>query len=255
MIKGVLLDLGGVFYVGNELLPGADEAVQALDDAGIPFRFVTNTSRRSRRKLVEKLSAIGFRTTAEQIFTAPLAVRHYLEKNRLRPFLIVHPDLEEEFAGLPQEDPDAVVLGDAGEAFCYDRLNTAFRLLMEGAPLLCVGVNRYFREPEGLSLDAGPFVRALEFATATEAQVLGKPAAGFFLDAVADLGCRPHEAVMVGDDVESDVGGALAAGLQGMLVRTGKYRPGDEEAIGEGGGVAADIGEAVARILAERERP
>lgn len=255
MIKGVLLDVGGVLYVGEEVLPGAREAVRALNEAGIPLRFVTNTSRRSRRSLVEKLSAMGFAATAEQIFTAPLAVRHYLEKNRLRPFLIVHPDLEEEFADLPQDNPDAVVLGDAGETFTYAKLNAAFRLLLAGAPLISVGENRYFKEAEGLSLDVGPFVRALEYAAGTEALVLGKPAPGFFMDALTDLGCRPQEAAMVGDDALSDVEGAAKAGLQGILVGTGKYREGDEKRMGPRGVAFGNVREAVEWILRERGRP
>jgi len=254
MIKGVLLDLGGVLYVGDKALPGAKEAVKALNDADMPLRFVTNTSRRSRRSLVEKLSAMGFGVRPEQIFTAPLAVRHYLEKNRLCPYLIVHPALEEEFVGLPQNDPGAVVLGDAGEGYTYRRLNDAFRLLLAGAPLLAVGENRYFQQADGLSLDVGPFVRALEYAAGTEARVLGKPSPDFFLEAVADLGCRPQEVVMVGDDVESDVGGAMAAGLQGILVRTGKYREGDEEKMGPSGMLAGDVREAAEWILAGLER-
>ncbi len=82
-----------------------------------------------------------------------------------------------------------------------------------------------------MSLDAGPFVVALEYALGREATVLGKPSADFFRAALDSLGCGPEQAVMVGDDVEADVGGALAAGIAGLLVRQGKYRVGDESRI------------------------
>lgn len=247
-IKGVLLDLSGTLHIGPEALPGAVEAVHRLRRTGLKVRFVTNTSRQSRRMLLERLQRIGLDISPEHLFTAPFAVHEYLRERQLRPFLIVHPNLEEDFSDLPRENPDAVVLGDAGEAFCYERLNAAFRLLLDGAPLLSVGDNRYFRESDGLSLDVGPFVRALEFAAGKKVIVLGKPSSGFFHRAVTDLGCRPDETVMVGDDVESDVNGALAAGLQGVLVRTGKYRPGDDVAI-SGGTVLENIGTAVEWIL------
>jgi HAD superfamily hydrolase (TIGR01458 family) len=94
-----------------------------------------------------------------------------------------------------------------------------------------MGSNRYFKESDGLSLDIGPFLRALEYAAGVQGTVLGKPSADFFHAAVADMGLEPGEVLMVGDDAEADVQGALDAGLQACLVRTGKYRPGDEDRI------------------------
>jgi HAD superfamily hydrolase (TIGR01458 family) len=249
MIRGVLLDLSGVLYVGDRALPGALGAVERLDGSGLPVRFVTNTSRSTRRMIWEKLTRMGFAIPPEHIYTASMAVQRHLREHDLRPYLIIHPDLEPEFADFSREDPNAVVLGDAGPAFRYENLNAAFRLLLQGAPLLSVGDNRYFMENDGLSLDVGPFVRGLEFAAGTPALILGKPAAEFFYSALAEIGCLPEAAVMVGDDAGSDVEGALRAGLQGVLVRTGKYRPGDEQHIGSRGVMAEDVGAAVEWIL------
>ena len=118
------------------------------------------------------------------------------------------------------------MVGDAGPYFNYDRLNTAFREIDRGAPFIA----RVFRDDDGeLSLDAGAFVRALEHASGSEALLMGKPSAAFFLASVASLGCDPVQVAMVGDDAESDVAGGLKAGLgMGVLVKTGKYRDGDE---------------------------
>lgn len=251
MIQGILLDLSGTLYVGNKLLPGADVALQKLLAAGLPVHFVTNTSRSTRRQIHDKLRQMGLDLPTEHIFTAPRAVCDYLLHHRLRPWLLVHPELEEEFAEFDRANPNAVVLGDAGPAFTYERLNQAFRLLLDGARLLAVGDNRYFREPEGLSLDAGPFVRALEYAAGVRALILGKPSGEFFSEAVSRLGCRPEETLMVGDDVFADVNGALRAGLQAALVKTGKYRPGDERHIeAERGRCFQHMEELVQAILA-----
>jgi HAD superfamily hydrolase (TIGR01458 family) len=251
MIKGVLIDLSGTVHIGDRAIPGAAAAVQRLQRAGIPFRFVTNTSRKTRRMLHGELLRLGFEVPAGHIFTAPLAVRRYLEQHALRPFLLVHPHLIPEFADLPQENPSAVVIGFAQHAFTYASLNRAFQLLKDGRLLLATGKTRYFQGTDGLDLDAGPFVAALEYAAETEALVLGKPSSQFFLGAVEELGCRPDETIMVGDDAVSDVGGALAAGLRGMLVQTGKYRPGDEGKTGSPGAVPVrDIVAAVEQILA-----
>jgi HAD superfamily hydrolase (TIGR01458 family) len=95
---------------------------------------------------------------------------------------------------------------------------------MDGAELIALQKNRFWMTPSGLSLDVGPFVTALEYAAATEAYVVGKPAPGFFDTTLATIPAEPWRSVMVGDDVESDIGGAQRAGLTGILVRTGKYR-------------------------------
>jgi HAD superfamily hydrolase (TIGR01458 family) len=99
---------------------------------------------------------------------------------------------------------------------------------VDGAQLLALQKNRYWRREDGLSLDAGPFVAALEYASGRSATVVGKPEREFFELALRELGLAPHEAAMVGDDAEADVAGAQIAGLKGIQVRTGKYRPGVE---------------------------
>jgi HAD superfamily hydrolase (TIGR01458 family) len=252
-IGGVLLDLSGVLYVGEQALPGAVDAVRRLRLSGLPLRFLTNVTRTPTVSLLERLRGLGFALDEGELFTAPVAAREYLLAQRLQPYLLVHPDLRSEFAALSREPYNAVLVGDAGEGFSYGNMNSAFRLLMEGAPLLAMGNNRYFRAEGGFFLDIGPYVTALEYATGTSALVLGKPARAFFDEAVASLGCETQRAVMIGDDALADVEGALLAGLQGILVQTGKYRPGDEAAIGTGGArVFADISSAVAWILGER---
>ena len=140
------------------------------------------------------------------------------------------------------------MVGDAGDHLRYAGINQAFRLLKAGAPLLALGRNRYFKETDGLSMDAGPFVAALEYAAGVSAELLGKPAPALFAAALRPLGCIPAQAVMIGDDVEADVNGALAAGLGGILVRTGKFRPGDEMRLAAGGTVVDHIGAAVASL-------
>jgi HAD superfamily hydrolase (TIGR01458 family) len=231
-VEALLLDLDGVVYVGGELLPGSREAIHRLRAAGIPTRFITNTTRRSRRQIAEKLVEMGLPVAAEEIFTPAALACDQLRKDGLTPFLIAYPDLAEDFAGLTDKGRSAVVIGDAGPFFSYDRLNQAFRLVMHGAPLLALAKNRFFLDHDReLSLDAGAFVAALEYASGRSAIVFGKPAAAFFELAAKSFICPLDRVVMIGDDAESDVGGAKSAGLGGILVRTGKYRPGQEKVL------------------------
>ncbi len=228
----VLLDLGGVVYVGDEPIPGAVDAIARLRDGGLPLRFLTNTTRTPHGELLGMLRRMGLSVEDEELFTPALAARQLIEKEGLEPHLLIHPALEADFAGLAPGKRKAVVVGDAGQGFTYDALNAAFRVLVQGAEFLALANNRSFRDGDGqLSLDAGPFVQALAFASGCEPVVLGKPAQPFFQAALNSVGCSADRAVMIGDDVESDVAGAMAAGLAGILVKTGKYEPGAESSI------------------------
>ncbi len=131
----------------------------------------------------------------------------------------------------------AVVVGDLGEGWSYSALNRALRLLTSDAavPLVALGMTRYWRAEDGLRLDAGAFVRALEYAAGRTAVVVGKPDRTFYGAAVEALHLPADQVVMIGDDIHTDVEGAQLAGLTGVLVRTGKFHASDLR-----GGVSPD---------------
>jgi HAD superfamily hydrolase (TIGR01458 family) len=224
-VKGMLLDLDGTLYVGGEPVTGAREAVELLKASGLALRYVTNTTRMSRREVVERLRTLGFRVAESEVFTPARAAARLIAGRTCLP--LVNDSLREDLgeAKLTEDSPDFVLVGDLGEDFTYARLDAAFRCLMDGAELVALQKNRYWRTQSGLSLDAGPFVAALEYASGKHAVVVGKPEESFFRIALEDLGLAAHEVAMVGDDVEADVAGARRAGLSGIQVRTGKWRP------------------------------
>jgi HAD superfamily hydrolase (TIGR01458 family) len=250
-VRGVLVDLAGVVYQGDGLLPGAKEALARLKERIPSVRYLTNTTRSTRRSLVDRLGRLGLSIDEREVFSAPQAARQVLQQRGLRPFLLVHQDLLPEFEDFSKDEPNAVVLGDVGPGFTYEKLNQAFRLMMAGSALISMGRNRYFRESSGLSLDAGPFAAALEYAAGVKSEVVGKPDREFFHRALSDMGCAAADAIMIGDDVHDDVCGAVEAGLRGILVRTGKYRSGDEHRLTAPTATTADnLGAAVDAILA-----
>jgi HAD superfamily hydrolase (TIGR01458 family) len=223
----LLVDLDGVLYVEDEAIPGAREAIATLRAAGLGLRFVTNTTARPRSGTLERLRRLGFPIADEELITpASLALLRCRERGHRMAALVMNEEVKRDFATLEEvtESADAVIVGDLGDAFGYEVLNRAFRLVLDGAELIALQKNRYWLTPDGFSLDVGPFVAALEYATGREAFVVGKPARAFFELARAELDVAPAAALMVGDDVESDVGGALDSGLRAVLVRTGKYR-------------------------------
>jgi HAD superfamily hydrolase (TIGR01458 family) len=225
---GLLIDIDGVFHVGSDPIDGAREALDAVRARGMPFRLVTNTTSRSRRLVVERLTKMGFDITpAEMLTPAALAVRFCQARGYERVALHVAPALREdleELGDLSDGDVEAVILGDLGADFTYARLNAIFRQLQEGAELVALQRNRVWQREDGLALDAGPFVVALEYAVGREAIVTGKPSPAFFEAALRELGADAAATAMIGDDIEADIGGALDAGLDGVLVQTGKFR-------------------------------
>lgn len=226
--QAVLIDLAGVLHTGDEAIAGSVAALQRLRASGLKLRFLTNTTRSPSSTILAKLQCMGFDTHADEVQTAVIATRKLVELRGLKPHYLVHPDIVEEI-GPSSPTPNAVVLGDAGHSFSYEALNTVFRLVMQGLPLLAMARNRYFQEPDGLSLDMGAFVAGLEYSTGKTAEIVGKPAKPFFDAALAELGVRADQAVLIGDDLSDDIGGAQSAGIPGILVRTGKFRPGDDQ--------------------------
>lgn len=234
MIQGVLIDLSGVLYVGDKALPGAAAAMARLRASGLPARFVTNTTRTPRNRLIRRLASFGFDLSAKDLFTPAIAARQILADRNLAAHFLIHPALAEDFDRLDAAGTSgrAVVIGDAGDGFTYESLNAAFRELADGAAFLALAKNRVFKDEDGkLSLDAGAFVAALEYAAGQSAVVLGKPSLDFYAAAAASMNLPLSDLVMIGDDLESDVSGALLAGVgKALLVRTGKYIEGAEAA-------------------------
>ncbi len=231
MISGLLLDLSGVLYIDNKPVEGAKESLLRLQKLDIPLRYVTNTTRTPRVKIHQQLNELGFDIHLSELYTAPMAARAYLDAHNLSPYMLIHPDLEHEFTGFNKEPYNAVLIGDAEQGFTYNNMNKAFRLLIQGFPFIAMGKNRYFMQHDGLSIDAGAFVTALEYAADTKAIITGKPDPEFFLAAVNDMNSNVESTFMIGDDVDADINAAINAGLGAILVQTGKYRESDEDRI------------------------
>ena len=237
-LRGILFDLDGVIYLGDDMIPGAGDTLDWVRSQNIPHLFVTNTTSRPREALSGKLAAMGIGVDPDDILSPPLAAANWLLANTAAPAALFVPDATQvEFehlrlwAGDPAETVGAVVLGDLGERWDFARLNQAFLLLMQQSapPLVALGMTRFWRAADGLRLDAGPFVAALEYATDRSAVVMGKPAEAFFHSGADILGIGAAQLLMIGDDIRGDVNGAQKAGLKAALVKTGKFRPQDLE--------------------------
>jgi HAD superfamily hydrolase (TIGR01458 family) len=228
-IDGLLIDIDGVLTVSWAPIDGAAEALSAVRASGRPLRFATNTTTRTRAEVAELLGRAGMPADVAEILTAPAATAAHLRREHpgARVFLLNTGDLSADLDGIDIVDDapaDVVVIGGAGVEFTHQQLNEAFRLILDGAAFVAMHRNMYWRTADGLELDTGAYVRALEEATGVAPVVLGKPSPDFFASAVAELDLAPERVAMIGDDLHNDVLGAQHAGLRGVLVRTGKFR-------------------------------
>jgi HAD superfamily hydrolase (TIGR01458 family) len=227
--EAILFDVEGVLYIQGDPIEGAPEALSRLREMADGVRLVTNTSSISRKEVIERVRSAGFEVEDEEVLTpAAMAVRYCREKGFSKVNLMVarslREDLEEiDVVGTDQK-ADAIVLGDLGPMFSSETLSHAFRQMMDGAELIALQHNRYWKREDGLVLDVGAFSAALEYAAETEAVVVGKPSIDFYRMALADVGAAADRTIMVGDDIEGDIGGAQNAGIAAVQVRTGKYQ-------------------------------
>ncbi|MEX1264300.1 MAG: TIGR01458 family HAD-type hydrolase [Actinomycetota bacterium] len=233
-IDALLLDIDGVLVTSWQALPGAIEAVASLRELDVPFRLITNTTTHTRSGLTETLREAGFDFEPDEIVTAVSATAAHLRSDHAgaKVFVLSDGDPREDLTGVELvdvDDADVVVLGGGCDDFSYATMNRVFRRLNEGAAFVAMHRNLYWRTSEGVQLDGGAFVAALEAASGVTPVVCGKPSADYFGAALETLGVTAGRAAMVGDDVVNDVIGAQAAGLTGVLVRTGKFRPEDLE--------------------------
>jgi HAD superfamily hydrolase (TIGR01458 family) len=227
-LKGLLLDLNGVFYVGESSLAGAVEAIEYLKSNSIPSRFLTNTTTYSIDALYQQILQLGLPLSKSDIISAPYAAVLYLRQlENPKCYLLLNEDVRRDFAEFSTSDtnPDVIIVGDMGDRWNYATENAVFQMMLQGAELIGLHKGKYWQVEGGLRLDIGAFIAGLEYATDKKARIIGKPSLNFFKLALTDLGLPAEQVAMIGDDINADVGGAQQAGMAGILVKTGKYRP------------------------------
>lgn len=229
-MSAILFDLDGVLYVGDKAIEGAADTVKWFSQNNIPYLFLTNTTSKSRAALVEKLASFGIQSTVTNFLTPPVAAQQWLHSNKFNNIaLFVTETTKDEFSDFKivsgdGSPVDAVVVGDLGEQWTFDIMNTVFRILINNpqAKLIALGMTRYWRAPSGLQLDVGPMIKAFEYACGIDAVITGKPATEYYQTAVNLLG-QKNDIVMIGDDIRGDIEASQHAGLKAILVRTGKF--------------------------------
>ncbi len=224
-VRALMIDLDGVVYLGDKPIEGAAETINFLIKK-YKCIFVTNTTRVGKRQIAKKLRKFGIKVKEENIVTALSATIDYIKskKKNSKCYLIGSKESRKEFIHnglkISDENPDYVVIG-WDKNLNFKALNTAFRLIFEGADFITMHEDKFAPMEDGLYLSVGPFSKALEYATGRNAISIGKPNSNFFKIALSKLKVKPKEAVMIGDSIDSDIVGAKKVGMTGILIRNG----------------------------------
>ncbi len=234
-IKGILADIDGTLYFKGSPISGAIEAVEKLRKKGIKLLFFTNTDSKSPRTVLNTLNEYGFSIKEREIFTPIIALKEFLaECPDKKIYLVTTEEVKEEFQKFRQikssEVPDFVVIGDFRDNWDVNRLNIAFKYVIKHkAKLLGMQGNKYYLDRNGEPvIDTGSFVWMIANAANVAPKIFGKPSKEYFLQALKRLDLLAENVVVIGDDIESDIEGALNANIRGILVKTGKgqyYQP------------------------------
>lgn len=228
----ILFDLDGTLYIGNQEIPGAVRTIAQLREQGFKLRFLTNTTTKSHADLLAQMVSLGFSLAPDELISAPIGALLELQSIQqaqdrpLRIWPVVADAIKPDFAEFEWDEasPDFVVLGDIGERWDLALINKLFNAIHGGAELIALHKNRFWQTEQGLKADIGFFVAGLEYVCSKNARVMGKPNTDFFQRVLDSAGVSAAETLMVGDDIDSDVGGAQLLGMKGCLVKTGKFR-------------------------------
>ncbi len=228
-IKGILCDIDGTLIFRGNPIPNAIETIIKLREREKRLLFLTNTDSRTPRAVFNSLLKLGFEIQEHEIFTPVIALKEYLKDNlEKKIYLVSTREVRKEFEEyhLIDDDntqPDFVIISDFHDNWDVNRLNLAFKCISAGAKLIGTQGNKYYIDKSGNPvLDTGSFVQMLSFATGKPSEIFGKPSSSYLLKAIQKLSLKPQECIVIGDDINSDIQGAINAGIKGILVKTGK---------------------------------
>ncbi|MBX3439475.1 MAG: HAD family hydrolase [Planctomycetaceae bacterium] len=232
MTKGFLIDMDGVIYRSNQMIPGADVFIKALMSRRLPFLFLTNNSQRTRRDVATKLVRMGIPAQEKHVFTCAIATARFLAKQTPggTAFVIGEGGLLNAMHAngfsIVDHAPDYVVVGE-GRTVNLEMLETAVQLIQDGAKLIATNMDPNCPTKDGIRPGCGATVAYLEAATGFKALSVGKPSPLMMREARKELGLATSETIMVGDTMETDILGGVQMGYRTVLVLSGGTRQED----------------------------
>lgn len=226
MKSPLLIDLDGVLRIDGKPAPRINDFLNYLDVAQIPACILSNSTISTSKQIIDffEHNSISLKIP---VITAIDAAKDYITKKYDKVAVYVSENVIGEFADLLEYNkPQAVLIGDIGDKWNYQLMQTIFEYLREGAELIAAHKNKFWERPgAGLSLDAGPFIHAIEYASSSSATLIGKPSPIYFQMALEKIKFEPESSFfMLGDDIDSDIAGAKRLNAATILIYTGKTK-------------------------------
>ncbi len=226
---GYLIDMDGVIYHGNQLIPGADRFIQELLAANVPFMFLTNNSQRTRRDVVTKLERMGISVSEEHVFTCAIATARFLARQKPGGTAYVIGEgglltaLHSNGFSIVDRDPDYVVVGE-GRTLNFEMAEAALRMILGGAKLVATNMDPNCPTQHGTRPGCGAIVAMLEQASGIKAFSVGKPSPLMLRAARKELGLASEETIVIGDTMDTDILGGVQLNFKTILVLSGGTR-------------------------------
>tara|TARA_R110002020_G_scaffold262126_2_gene476457 strand:- start:15153 stop:15944 length:792 start_codon:yes stop_codon:yes gene_type:complete len=226
MEKGFLIDMDGVIYSGNDLIPGADTFIKTLQDRDIPFLFMTNNSQRSPLDVVNKLTPMGIHIKEENVYTSAMATGWFLGFTKPHGTAYVLGEgglltsLHQNGYSLVTQDPDYVVIGE-GRNFTLEMANNAVDMVLGGAKLIATNLDPSPMKKGWANLGIKAIVKMVEEATGKKAFSVGKPSPVMMRAARKKLGLTTDETIVIGDTMDTDILGGIQMGYKTILTLSG----------------------------------
>jgi NagD protein len=226
MAQGLLIDMDGVVYGGDIMIPGADEFVARLLKENIPFSFMTNNSQRTRLEAVRKLRKLGIEVTEKHIYTSAMATAKFLAGQIPGGTAYVLGEgglltsLHENSITLVDNDPDFVVLGE-GRNFTLEMVQRAVDMILAGAKFIATNRDPSPKKKGWNNLGIAATAAMIEEATGVKAFVVGKPGPVMMRAARKALGLETAEVTVIGDTMDTDIQGGVQMGYKTILVLSG----------------------------------
>lgn len=227
-IRAVLFDMDGVLYRGRQPLPGVNELLAFLAARDIAYGCITNNAMRTPEQVAAGLQAMGLAIPAERILTSAIATNVYLRSIAPAGTTVYAIGMDGLFEPLfgdgyfvqQEQSPQYVVVG-ANFDLRYAHLRTACLAIRAGATFIGTNPDTTFPAEDGIVPGAGAILAALIAATGQQPTIIGKPEPGLFQAALALLGSTAATTLVIGDRYDTDIVGALRAGLPAAMVLTG----------------------------------
>ncbi len=226
MAQGFLIDMDGVIYSGDTLIPGADAFIQKLLDLDIPFTFMTNNSQRSPVEVLRKLKKLGISVKQKHVYTSAMATGEFLSKQKPNGTAYVLGEggilgsLHASGYSLVETDPDFVVVGE-GRNFTLEMVQKSVEMILDGARLIATNLDPSPRKRGWNNLGIAAIVAMIEEASGTKAFSVGKPSPVMMRSARKWLGLETAETNVIGDTMGTDIQGGVQMGYKTILVLSG----------------------------------